>query len=90
MDGISTRKASFRSVIALLLEGKVYTFYGRVDGTVSNEIRGTLGFGYDPIFIPKDSEKTFAEIPIEQKNSISHRIRALQKMCNFLMEKHIE
>jgi XTP/dITP diphosphohydrolase len=85
MKGVKKRTASFQSIIALKLNEKIYTFHGRVDGTVSHEIRGKKGFGYDPIFIPKGSERTFAEISMEEKNSISHRIRALQCMCDFLL-----
>lgn len=84
MKGVSSRTASFRSVIALMLDDKMHIFRGEVKGTVSFEIRGTQGFGYDPIFIADGSTKTNAEISIEEKNSKSHRIRALQKMCDFL------
>ena len=87
MEGIKERDASFRSVIALKLDDTIYTFHGRVDGTVSHEIRGKKGFGYDPIFIPDGLDKTFAEIPMEEKNSMSHRIKALQNMCNFLLKQ---
>jgi XTP/dITP diphosphohydrolase len=87
MQDVEVRKASFRSVIALFLEGNVYTFHGRVDGSVSYKIRGMQGFGYDPIFIPNGSDKTFAEIPMELKNSMSHRIKALKAMCDFLLTK---
>jgi XTP/dITP diphosphohydrolase len=87
MNGVTSRTASFRSVIALMLEGKVFTFRGEVQGTVSLEMRGTNGFGYDPIFIANGSKQTNGEISIEEKNSRSHRIRALQKMCDFLLQK---
>ncbi len=87
MKGVTSRTASFRSVLALMLEGKVFTFHGEVQGTLSLEIRGTNGFGYDPIFIAEGTEKTNGEISIEEKNSRSHRIRALQKMCDFLIQK---
>lgn len=87
MKEVTERDASFRSVIALKLNDTVYTFHGRVDGTISHEIKGSKGFGYDPIFIPDGLDQTFAEISMEKKNSMSHRIRALQQMCDFLLEK---
>ena len=87
MNGVKERNASFRSVIALKLEEKIYTFHGRVNGTVSHKIMGKKGFGYDPIFIPDGLDKTFAEISMEEKNSRSHRINALRNMCDFLLKK---
>ena len=87
MKNVTERDASFRSVIALKLNDTTYTFHGRVDGAVSHDIRGSKGFGYDPIFIPDGLDQTFAEISMKKKNSMSHRIRALQKMCDFLLEK---
>ena len=87
MKDVTERDASFRSVIALKLEDTIHTFHGRVDGIVADDIKGTQGFGYDPIFIPNGLNQTFAEISMVKKNSMSHRIRALQKMCNFLIEK---
>ncbi|MHA1109618.1 MAG: XTP/dITP diphosphatase [Promethearchaeota archaeon] len=87
MKDVTERDASFRSVIALKLENTIHTFHGRVDGKVSDDIKGTQGFGYDPIFIPDGLDQTFAEISMENKNSMSHRIHALQQMCDFLLEK---
>jgi XTP/dITP diphosphohydrolase len=86
MRGNNNRSAEFRSVIALNFNGEIHTFLGVVKGTVSHSIRGNQGFGYDPIFIPDGLEETFAEISIQEKNSMSHRIRALEKLCNFLKE----
>ncbi len=83
MEGVDNRKAEFRSVIALNLDNKIFTFIGIVKGTVSYSIRGNQGFGYDPIFIPEGLDKTFAEISMHEKNSMSHRIHALEKLCNF-------
>jgi XTP/dITP diphosphohydrolase len=62
MKGISNRKASFRTVIALILNGKEYLFEGRVDGYIITESRGNSGFGYDPVFRPENSDLTFAEL----------------------------
>ena len=84
LDGQKNRKAQFRTVIALILNDKEYLFEGIVEGTIANEKRGSKGFGYDPIFIPKGFDKTFAELDAKQKNKISHRARAIQKFSLFL------
>ncbi len=84
MDGMENRKASFRTVIALILEDKRYTFEGIVEGTIISERRGADGFGYDPIFIPTGYEQTFAEMNLKEKNRISHRARAVEKLVTFL------
>jgi len=84
LKGASNRKAAFRTVIALNLDGKSYFFEGRCDGQITEEQRGTDGFGYDPIFLPDGSDKTFAEMDHEGKNAISHRGRATQKLIAFL------
>lgn len=78
------RKARFRTVIALTLGGKEYTFEGIVTGQITTEKRGEKGFGYDPIFIPDGYDKTFAELGDETKNQISHRARAVSKLSEFL------
>jgi len=80
----NNRKACFKTVIALMLNGKIYYFEGQVNGVIAKNISGTKGFGYDPLFIPDDYDKTFADMPAEIKNSISHRKRALQSMLEFL------
>lgn len=84
LEGIENRKARFRTVIALLLEGKEYTFEGIIDGTIIEEEKGTTGFGYDPIFIPKGYDQTFAELGNDIKNNISHRALAVRKLTEFL------
>ena len=84
LHGKSNRAAHFRTVIALIYRGEEFLFEGRVDGQISEERRGTEGFGYDPIFSPEDTGKTFAELGIEVKNHLSHRARAVQKLCTFL------
>lgn len=84
MKGCENRKAAFRTVIALNLNGETYYFEGRCDGQITREQRGSEGFGYDPIFQPDGFDKTFAELGSEVKNSISHRGRATQKLIEFL------
>lgn len=84
MRGKTNRKAAFRTVIALNLDGKSYTFEGRCDGQIIESQRGTDGFGYDPIFMPDGFNQTFAEMSHEEKNAISHRGRATRKLIDFL------
>ena len=86
MKGKTNRKAAFRTCIALNLDGKSYYFEGRCDGHITEEQRGTEGFGYDPIFQPDGYDQTFAELGHEVKNAISHRGRATQKLIEFLKE----
>jgi len=81
------RKAQFRTVIALILNGKEYFFEGCVKGSIIREKRGEKGFGYDPVFIPDGYDKTFAELDANIKNSISHRAKAVEQLCKFLMNK---
>ena len=81
---ISNRKARFKTVITLIIHGEKHQFEGIVDGTIIEEKRGSNGFGYDPIFIPEDESKTFAEMNLSEKNKYSHRARALEKMIEFL------
>ena len=80
------RKAQFKTVIALILDGKEYLFEGIVSGEITKEKSGEKGFGYDPIFKPTESTKTFAAMTMEEKNKISHRGRAIQKLVKFLSE----
>ena len=81
----NNRQARFRTVIALILQGQVYEFEGIVDGQIIRERRGGEGFGYDPIFQPEGYDKTFAELGTDIKNHISHRARAVAKLCKFLV-----
>ena len=78
------RKAAFKTVISLILDGKEYLFEGRVDGTITNHKTGAGGFGYDPVFLPDGYKQTFAEMPLELKNKISHRGKATAKLVDFL------
>ncbi len=80
------RHARFRTVIALIIEKEVHFFDGVVVGEISTERRGTDGFGYDPVFIPEDTGKTFAELGVAVKNQISHRARAVKKLVAYLLE----
>lgn len=84
MEGKENRKARFRTVIALILDGKEYLFEGIVNGTIIEEKRGGSGFGYDPIFVPDTYSQTFAEMGNDIKNQISHRAEAVKKLTAFL------
>lgn len=84
MKDKTDRSARFRTVIALIEKGNEHLFEGVVEGSITTEERGTEGFGYDPVFSPEDTGKTFAELGVEVKNRISHRARAVQQLCDFL------
>jgi len=86
MKGMTNRKACFKTVVALILDGETHLFEGRVDGKIIETPRGTSGFGYDPVFMPDGYDQTFAEMGDEVKNSISHRARAMQKLIEFLQK----
>jgi XTP/dITP diphosphohydrolase len=79
------RTARFRTVITLIQNGNITQFEGIVNGTIIKDLRGTEGFGYDPIFIPEGYDRTFAEMDILAKGQISHRGRAFQKLVEFLL-----
>lgn len=83
----SNRKARFITYIALILEGNTHIFEGEVQGEILTERHGEGGFGYDPVFKPVESKNSFAEMLPEEKNAISHRGRAVQKLLKFLLEK---
>jgi XTP/dITP diphosphohydrolase len=85
LAGSENRKARFRTVIALILENNEYLFEGTVNGTIISEKRGSGGFGYDPIFIPDGKIRTFGEMDLSEKNSVSHRARAFEKLKFFLI-----
>ena len=84
MEGITDRRARFRTVISLILDGEEHLFEGIVGGVLLTVPRGTNGFGYDPIFVPDGYAETFAEMSDEAKNAISHRGRAVVKLAAFL------
>ena len=87
MKEIKNRKARFRTVISLVIDGNERQFEGVVDGTVLDERRGDEGFGYDPVFQPDGYLQTFAEMDPVQKNQISHRGRAVQKLVSYLKSR---
>jgi len=84
LKGIADRRAKFRCVVCLILDGKEHLFEGIVKGTILEERKGSGGFGYDPVFLPEGYPQTFAEMPYHLKNGISHRGRAVTKMMRFL------
>ncbi len=84
LKDIENRKARFRTVVALILDGKEHLFEGIVDGRIIESERGVDGFGYDPVFLPDGYSSTFAEMNLSQKNKISHRARAIGSLVNFL------
>lgn len=84
MAKIKNRKARFKTVISLVIDGKEVQFEGIVEGTILEEKKGQSGFGYDPIFQPDESQFSFAEMPLGEKNKISHRGRATRKLVEYL------
>lgn len=86
MNGIEVRGARFATVITLSLEGEIYTFTGSVEGEITTSASGNEGFGYDPIFLPRESDRTFAQMTMDEKASISHRGRAFAEMIDFLKQ----
>jgi XTP/dITP diphosphohydrolase len=84
MGSTKNRKARFRTVIALIMNGREYFFEGIVNGQITDEKRGTGGFGYDPVFVPEGKNLTFAEMSLDEKNKISHRALAFEKLREFL------
>ena len=87
LSGFSNRKAKFKTVIALIINGKEYFFEGFIRGGILKEKRGAGGFGYDPIFSPDGYEETFAQMSIDLKNKISHRGLAIKKLVDFLNQE---
>ncbi|AVM59009.1 non-canonical purine NTP pyrophosphatase [Bacteroides heparinolyticus] len=87
MENVENRRAQFRTVFALIINGKEHLFEGIVKGEIIKNRKGTSGFGYDPVFVPEGYSQTFAEMGNELKNKISHRAMATQKLCHFLLMK---
>lgn len=87
LAGAADRSAHFRTVIALILDGREYLFEGRVDGRIAESEASCGGFGYDPLFVPEGFDKTFAEMGADEKNAISHRGRAVRRLVEFLQSK---
>ncbi|MDZ4757907.1 MAG: non-canonical purine NTP diphosphatase [Bacteroidota bacterium] len=84
LEGKENRKARFRTVIQLAWDDEYYIFEGIVNGHITNEPIGFSGFGYDPVFIPEGQERTFAEMELSEKNTMSHRARAFEKLVEWL------
>lgn len=87
LDGEQNRKAQFRTAICLIEQGEEHLFEGIVKGSIIEQKRGASGFGYDPVFMPEGYEETFAEMGNAEKNKISHRARAVEKLCEYLNGK---
>lgn len=88
MEGKADRKARFRTIISLFLDGREYQFEGICPGTIIEEKRGNAGFGYDPVFVPDGDTRTFAEMNTTEKNKYSHRKKAMDKLILFLANKN--
>ena len=86
LQGAYNRKAQFRTVITLMNTENSFQFEGIVKGTIAKSPRGEAGFGYDPVFIPEGVQQTFAELAAYEKNKISHRANAIEKLLHFLNE----
>jgi XTP/dITP diphosphohydrolase len=87
LEGELNRKAAFRTVIALVIEEEKFLFEGRIEGVIVSAPSGNSGFGYDPVFRPDGHQHTFAEMTFEEKNKISHRAIAVQKLKKFLVRR---
>ena len=84
LDGVKNRKAQFKTVIALNLNGQQNLFTGIIKGTITETEKGNQGFGYDPIFLPINYTNTFAELNQSEKSAISHRGQAVAQLLDFL------
>jgi XTP/dITP diphosphohydrolase len=84
LKGELQRQAKFRTVISLQIDGREWFFEGLCKGSIAHKPLGTNGFGYDPVFIPEGSEKTFAQMTLDEKTAFSHRARAVIKLAGFL------
>jgi XTP/dITP diphosphohydrolase len=87
LKNVENRKAQFRTVICLIWEGQTYYFEGICKGHISISMQGEKGFGYDPIFVPEGSKKSFAEMNMEEKNRFSHRQKAVSQLFEFLRKQ---
>ncbi len=84
LEGVESRAARFKTIISLIINKEEYFFEGIVEGRIITERKGREGFGYDPIFVPDGYNQTFAEMAVDQKNEISHRGKAVDKLAKFL------
>lgn len=89
LENKEDRRAQFRTVITLINEGKVKQFEGIVKGHITHERQGTDGFGYDPVFIPQGESRTFAQMSLNEKNEISHRGIAMNKLIQYLTNRKL-
>lgn len=89
LEGVSNRKAHFKTVMAYVTPTKSHSFVGICEGEITTHKKGDKGFGYDPIFIPKGYSQSFAEMTGEEKNSISHRGKALSQLISYLQKQTI-
>ena len=89
LEGVDDREAEFVSVIALAYSGGVRLFKGTVRGTIAEQPRGSGGFGFDPVFVPEGYTRTFAEMSVEEKTAVSHRGKAAQELCEWLVSNPI-
>jgi XTP/dITP diphosphohydrolase len=87
LAGIENRRARFKTVITLVEENRMSIFEGIVNGVIIREKRGTMGFGYDPVFQPDGFDRTFAEMDVMEKTNISHRGLAMNKLIDFLKKQ---
>lgn len=87
MNDVEDRNAQFKTVISLIMDGKEFFFEGECKGKISSIPKGSNGFGYDPVFIPMGSQKTFGEMNMDEKAQFSHRKKAVMKMTDFLLQK---
>lgn len=87
LEGIENRKACFRTVICLIMDGREHLFEGKIEGEIILGRKGKSGFGYDPVFLPEGYHQTFAEMPAYLKNGISHRGRAVTRLLQFLKQR---
>ncbi len=88
LEGIRERKARFRTVIALVEDGNLLTFEGMIPGVITTARKGTGGFGYDPVFMPDGFDRTFAEMTMAEKNRISHRALAVEKLISHIKSRY--
>lgn len=87
LEGVENRKARFRTVISLIINGNEHLFSGVCEGSINHEPKGEKGFGYDPVFIPKGDTRTFGQMSLEDKNHFSQRKKATEQLLAFLSQK---
>ncbi len=88
LSDVPDRTARFRTVVTLIWQGEKFVFEGSVAGSIALQPTGSQGFGYDPVFVPDGYSKSFAEMSVQEKNTLSHRKRAIEKLVDFLQNQH--